>query len=115
PPAFYPLSLHDALPISRTQAIVKAKPEVFTLDVKARSYTAPGKSPHTLPEHMRLSITSAAEDQQADKLARIRFFPDGSSTGGHVVLRRGARQWRVNVAWLTGAISIDTGKAQAQP
>src|SRR5699024_11997211 len=83
PPAFYPLSLHDALPISRTQAIVKAKPEVFTLDVKARSYTAPGKSPHTLPEHMRLSITSAAEDQQADKLARIRFFPDGSSTGGH--------------------------------
>ncbi|HET7299208.1 MAG TPA: GspH/FimT family pseudopilin [Oleiagrimonas sp.] len=107
--------LAAALRYTRTQAIVHAKPEVLALDVKARSYTAPGKSPHTLPKHMRLSVTSAAEDQRAGHVARIRFFPDGSSTGGHVVLSRGARQWRINVAWLTGAISVQAGKAGSSP
>ncbi len=98
--------LAAALRYTRTQAIVHAEPEVFTLDVRARSYTAPGKSPRTLPRHMRLRVTSAAGDQREGHVARIRFFPDGSSTGGHVVLQRGARQWRVNVAWLTGAVSV---------
>lgn len=107
--------LAAALRYTRTQAIVQAKPQVLTLDVRERSYNVPGKATHALPEHMRLSVTSAGEDQRDGHLARIRFFPDGSSTGGHVVLSRGARQWRVNVAWLTGAVSIDTGKAGTTP
>lgn len=107
--------LAAALRYTRTQAIVHAKPEALTLDVKARTYTAPGKSPHSLPKHMRLSVTSAAEDQRPGKVARIRFFPDGSSTGGHVVLSRGARQWRINVAWLTGAVSASAGKDEKAP
>jgi general secretion pathway protein H len=57
---------------------------------------------------MRLSITSAREDQPDGHTGRIRFFPDGSSTGGHIVLQRGARRWQVNVAWLTGAVSVVT-------
>ncbi|HEX7339326.1 MAG TPA: GspH/FimT family pseudopilin [Rhodanobacteraceae bacterium] len=102
-----------ALRYTRTQAIVHAKPEVFVVNVAARTWSVPGKSPHKLPAHMRLDVTSAAEDQVAGKVARIRFFPDGSSTGGHVTLRRGAREWRINVAWLTGAISIQTGASKA--
>jgi general secretion pathway protein H len=106
--------LAAALRYTRTQAIVQAKPEAFTLDVKARRYTAPGRPSHQLPRHMQLSVTSAAEDQRQGKLARIRFFPDGSSTGGHVSLSRGARQWRVNVAWLTGAVSVASGTSSAR-
>ncbi|NUO73309.1 MAG: type II secretion system protein GspH, partial [Frateuria sp.] len=55
---------------------------------------------------MRVSITSAREDQANATTGRIRFFPDGSSTGGHIVLQRGARRWQINVAWLTGAVSV---------
>ncbi|PXV55804.1 hypothetical protein BDW41_1101, partial [Dyella sp. AtDHG13] len=29
-----------------------------------------------------------------------------SSTGGHITLQRERRQWRVNVSWLTGAVSV---------
>jgi general secretion pathway protein H len=58
-----------------------------------------------------LSITSAASDQSGGAIARIRFFPDGSSTGGRITLRSGQREWHVNVSWLTGAITIfDTAK-----
>lgn len=109
--------LASALRYTRTQAIVHAKPEVLTFDVKSLSYLAPGRPPRKLPRHMRLSVTSAAEDQLQGGLARIRFFPDGSSTGGHVILRRGAREWRINVAWLTGVVSVHTRAASpdAQP
>lgn len=99
--------LAAALRHTRTQAIVHSTPKALTVNVAARRYTAAGADPRTLPETMDVAVTSARADQDADK-ARIRFFPDGSSTGGHITLTHGARQWRVNVAWLTGAVSVHT-------
>jgi general secretion pathway protein H len=55
---------------------------------------------------MRASITSAAEDAPNEHSGRIRFFPDGSSTGGRITLRAGQRQWHVNVSWLTGEVRV---------
>jgi general secretion pathway protein H len=95
-----------ALRYTRLQAIVHAQSEVFELDATRRSYHAPGRPAHSLPPGMRVAMTSAAEDRTNNHTGRIRFFPDGSSTGGRVTLRRGAREWHVNVAWLTGAVSV---------
>ncbi|MCX7512638.1 GspH/FimT family pseudopilin [Frateuria hangzhouensis] len=100
------VELAAALRATRAQAIVKGQQQTFDLDIKNASYRAAGGKQVALPEGMRLSITSAREDQPDDHTGRIRFFPDGSSTGGHVVLQQGERRWRVNVAWLTGAVSV---------
>jgi general secretion pathway protein H len=102
------VELAAALRATRAQAIVKGKEQTFDLDTRAASYQAAGGKPVTLPRGMRLSITSAREDRKDDHTGRIRFFPDGSSTGGHIVLQRGERRWQVNVAWLTGAVSVVT-------
>ena len=59
-----------------------------------------------LPAGLELSVTSALEDRPDAHTGRIRFFPDGSSTGGHIVLRSGRRQWRINVSWLTGQVAV---------
>jgi len=37
---------------------------------------------------------------------RLRFFPDGSSTGAVIDLLRGERGYRVDVGWLAGGLSI---------
>jgi len=100
------VELAAALRATRAQAIVKGTEQSFELDTKNASYRAAGGKPVALPKGMRLSITSAREDQPDNHTGRIRFFPDGSSTGGHVVLQRGERRWQVNVAWLTGAVSV---------
>ncbi|MEI7035431.1 GspH/FimT family pseudopilin [Fulvimonas yonginensis] len=102
------VELAAALRATRAQAIVKGKDQTFDLDIRDASYTAAGGHEVRLPKGMRLSITSAREDQPDDHTGRIRFFPDGSSTGGHIVLQRGGRRWQVNVAWLTGAVSVVT-------
>jgi len=102
------VELAAALRATRAQAIVKGKEQTFQLDTRSASYQAAGSKERALPKGMRLSITSAREDQKDDHTGRIRFFPDGSSTGGHILLQQGERRWQVNVAWLTGAVSVVT-------
>ncbi|RAO74873.1 GspH/FimT family pseudopilin [Dyella jiangningensis] len=98
--------LAAALRATRTQAIVHGNEHTFDVDTRANTYRADDGKVVRLPTGMRIGITSAKEDQVSATTGRIRFFPDGSSTGGHITLQRNQRQWRVNVSWLTGAVSV---------
>lgn len=103
--------LAASLRATRTQAIVRGEQRVFEMDTRGETYRGADKRDVRLPKGLELSVTSAASDQSGGDRARIRFFPDGSSTGGRITLRSGQREWHVNVSWLTGAITIfDTAK-----
>lgn len=99
--------LAAALRATRAQAIVKGTQQTFDVDIRAGSYRAANGRTVQLPGGMTVGITSAKEDQVNRTTGRIRFFPDGSSTGGHITLQQGKRRWQVNVAWLTGAVSVE--------
>ena len=94
-----------ALRATRAQAVVRNVQTTFDLDLRTRSYRGDGKSGQ-LPRDVAVTITSAREDQPDDHTGRIRFFPDGSSTGGRITLRQGARVWHVDVNALTGAVDV---------
>ncbi len=96
-----------ALRYTRGQAIVKGKQEVLLLDLDSNTYTAPGKPAVKLPKDMSLRLTTAETEQTGANAGGIRFFADGSSTGGHISVLQGQREWRINVAWLTGDIALD--------
>ncbi|QDE38090.1 type II secretion system protein GspH [Luteibacter pinisoli] len=98
--------LAAALRYTRTQAIVKGENQALEVDVAHATYRPAGKQAVRLPRDMSVAITSAREDQANATTGRIRFFPDGSSTGGRITLKRGQREWHVNVGWLTGAVSV---------
>ncbi|MGP1666856.1 MAG: GspH/FimT family protein, partial [Rhodanobacter sp.] len=103
--------LSSALRATRAQAIVRAQETTFEVNTRAGTYRGVAAREVSLPEGMRLSITSATADRSDAHTGRIRFFPDGSSTGGRITLQRGQRQWHINVSWLTGAVSVvDTVK-----
>jgi general secretion pathway protein H len=36
----------------------------------------------------------------------VRFYPDGSSTGGRIILSRSGSGYQVGVQWLTGRIRM---------
>lgn len=59
---------------------------------------------------LALGATVAREEQPGPGIAAIRFFADGSSTGGRIVVRRGDAAWRVDVNWLTGAVRVERGE-----
>lgn len=102
--------LAAAMRYTRGQAIIKREERALEVDVENKSYTAPGKAPVKLPEEMDLTLLTARSELSTDMAGRIRFFPDGSSTGGIVRLNSGSREWVVNVAWLTGEISLDEAR-----
>lgn len=98
--------LAGAMRATRAQAIVRGQEQNFDVDTRANSYRNVKQQDVRLPKGLKVSITSAKEDQPNDHTGRIRFFPDGSSTGGRITLQSGRRQWHVNVSWLTGEVRV---------
>lgn len=96
-----------ALRYTRGQAIVKGQQQVLMLNLDDNSYTAPSKPAVKLPADMTLRLTTAEQEVTGGNAGGIRFFPDGSSTGGHISVLMDRREWRINVAWLTGDIALD--------
>jgi len=101
-----------ALRYTRSQAVVKGQAQALTLDVEKRAYQAPGRGWVELPDGMQLTMLTAAQERVDEGVGRIRFFPDGASTGGNVRLIRGEAEWQINVAWLTGEVSLAAGSPQ---
>lgn len=91
---------------TRTKAIVDKQEKTFTVDIENRSYTAPGRKQITLPEGVELTLTTARSEMTAENVGGIRFFPDGGSTGGHIEMYVNGREYRVDVAWLTGEATL---------
>lgn len=99
--------LAAALRYTRGQAILQREERALEVDVEARTYSAPGRAAVKLPDDMRMVLRTARQELTQETAGRIRFFPDGSSTGGFVRLLAGQREWLVNVTWLTGEISLE--------
>ncbi len=92
---------------TRARAIIDKSEQVFQVDTDSRSYQAPGRKAINLPEGVEVSITTARSEITSESVSGIRFFPDGGSTGGHIELLVNGREYRVNIAWLTGEASIE--------
>lgn len=91
---------------TRTRAMATGQPQWFTIDLRGHAWAAPGRDPHAFPADATVRVTSAGEETDRAGVARIRYFPDGSSSGGNVVLSDQRRSARVDVDWLTGAVTV---------
>lgn len=94
--------LTGALRATRSAAIARNQPQVMMLDVERRGFTSPAGGARSLPAEMRLALKLAAPEMESPARGGIRFFPDGSSTGGEITLALGDRARRICVHWLTG-------------
>jgi len=95
-----------ALRTTRAAAIYSNREADFTIDAGARRYWSDGEpSPNALPDGM-----SAAFAPGGRSLGRIRFYPDGSATGGSILLRGADRTAMIEVDALTGRARIDVAR-----
>ncbi len=95
-----------ALRYTRGQAIVKRESQALAIDVEGRRYRAPGKKWVELPRKMEMQLETARSEMEDENTGRIRFFPDGASTGGNVELILGEAAWRIEINWLTGEVVV---------
>ncbi|WEX18206.1 type II secretion system protein [Pseudomonas sp. G11] len=89
----------EALRSTRARAIVSGTTESTVFDLRNLSVQAPGRPKKYWPAGLQVTLHTAEQAGVA-----VDFYPDGSSTGGHVLLANGSRRWRIDIGWLTGSV-----------
>lgn len=93
----------------RSEAITQRDEATLTLNVEARNFVLSGEvKPRSLPQQAEISVFTSQGEVVDASTAAIRFYPDGSSTGGRVTLAMGERKFYVDIDWLTGQVEILT-------
>ena len=92
---------------ARGIALSQTQEAVFFLDVEERIYRIDQqRKTHSLPKFIEFMLETAESEMTGPNRGNIRFFPDGSSTGGRIILKWGSRKRRVDINWLTGRITL---------
>ena len=113
PPVSHALELHSVvaeiaagLRTTRQYAITTDQPAEYTIDlVRRTAHDAEGAAVQ-LPTGIGVTVLTAAGEVRSAETVGIRFEPDGSSTGGRIVLADGGRRVGIDVGWLTGRVSV---------
>lgn len=98
----------DGLRQTRSQALLENRERTFAVDVENRRFR-PGEKQalRQLDRAIALSLVTARNEVMGAGIGRIRFFPDGSASGGRVRLALEGHEAEVSVDWLTGEVVID--------
>ena len=100
--------ISGALRSARSEALVSNRSVAFTLDMAGRSYQW-GQTPHqALSNDLTLSLLTSRELlATSGAVGRIRFDPDGGSSGGRIAINGGGVVWWVGIDWLSGRVSVE--------
>lgn len=92
---------------ARLQAQRRQLPTALRIDLDARTVQVEGGGAvRRLPDALVIELVTAEQEMEGERRGGIRFYPDGSSTGGRVTLTLDGLERRVDVAWLTGRVTV---------
>jgi general secretion pathway protein H len=92
---------------AQTIAMATRRDTALTLDLDSREFTVTGDATiRQVSQQIDLKLYTAQSEVTSEKRGAIRFYPDGSSTGGRITVASGERKYLVDVDWLTGRVSI---------
>ncbi|OYV18853.1 MAG: general secretion pathway protein H [Methylococcaceae bacterium NSP1-1] len=101
----------SALRYARGQALIYHQETTVTLDLAENTYTVSGQDKvYPIPKAIDVTVVTA-QSELTEGSASIRFFADGSSTGGRINLELGKAAWQIDINWLTGQIELDEADA----
>jgi general secretion pathway protein H len=98
-------ALAQTLRAARAQAIAADHDVSVALDPARHSFAADGGAVRLIDPGIDISVLPPSLPGPG-AIRLIRFSPDGSSTGGQILLGTGRRQLDVSVEWLTGKVSV---------
>ena len=100
--------LADGLRATREEAMFQRQERVFTVDVEERAFAPnPAAGPVPLDPALDIRLFTAESELVDESQGGIRFYPDGSSTGGRIELQLLGDRAAVNVQWSTGVVTVE--------
>lgn len=98
--------LISALRAARLHAMRSREAAALQIDTEQKTFQPPGSSSKALNGDFNIQLTTVQSELTDGSRGAIRFFPDGSSTGGRITLSNGNLIQHVDVAWLTGRVRL---------
>jgi general secretion pathway protein H len=95
-------TLIGAMRSTRSAAIAQNRELVFVLDVNSRTFASSVAREQTLPRDAQMALKIAEPERESPSRGGIRFYPDGSASGGEIVLSLKDEEAKICVHWLTG-------------
>lgn len=96
--------MHTELRKARSQAVNQQRSTVFGLDLHAYRFGVGADLTGQVPRKFELHARVAQREMNNNR-AGIRFYPDGSSSGGRLGVSEGDAYLWLEVDWLTGRVS----------
>lgn len=93
------------LRLARARAIERNAETLVLVDPAAAAVGVAGAM-RSLPRGISVALTVAAPELAGSR-GGLRFYPDGQSSGGEIILRLDGRAARVGVNWLTGEARVE--------
>jgi len=95
--------LADDLRDARARAVLSGEATSLSIGLDASGEHL-GRSGSRLPRGTTIALEDAPRGSGAEEM---RFFPDGSASGGTIKLAAGGRTYAITVDWLTGRVVVD--------
>lgn len=91
---------------ARSLAIHTNSETLVTINLDDRTVNAADGGEYAIPQDLGVTVRTATSELKGEGAGAIRFFPDGSSTGGRVTLFVDDRRYDVVVQWITGRVDV---------
>ena len=98
--------LEAALRTTRSIAMAQGRAQALVLNTTSGAFQD-GSRIGRLPGGIHIALTTTSGDRLDAQTGRIRFFPDGTSSGGGIDVWAGSNRNQVLVDWLSGRVSIE--------
>jgi general secretion pathway protein H len=96
-----------ALRAARSEAILRNRSVAVTFDLASDAFQTDGAGLSQLPGDLKLALLTSRDQTLSPTIGKIRFDPDGASSGGRITIEGGNRIWWVGVDWLSGRVSLE--------
>lgn len=103
-------ALASELRHARAQAIATGTVQRFAVVPEKRTWTGAKGRHGEWPKGLVVTFTGVRQVQAREGEGVIMFFEDGASTGGRIQLSLERAAWNVDVAWLTGEVTLHRGE-----
>ncbi|WP_340116986.1 GspH/FimT family pseudopilin [Pelagibius sp. 7325] len=97
--------LENDLRAARRTALSRHSGVGVQIDLDRRELRSGDGTVRPLPPALEVTLEAAQSQMRGPRSGGFWFYPDGSSTGGRLILSDGRYRYRIDVDWITGRVS----------
>lgn len=99
--------LASALRYARGQALISHDEIIVAINLAENTYQVSNRDKvYHFSDEIEVTLVIAQDEFKDDEVGQLRFYADGSSSGGRITIEWGALVNIIDVNWLSGKIAI---------